>query len=437
MRQNLSPIDAEKIIDNLRRGVPPLEYIEEMTVGQEKWIDSIRQDIDQWIKGGNPKVRIISGGYGEGKSHLLTVVSKIALDRGYAVSYVKSSDTKLTKFESIYSSIIQNLQTTEFSNCALKHALDAWFENTYQESLKESPDKPVAAMAEKLAQLHQNLADSLSGNFRSAVRHYMKNHIKKPGGWEEMNDTIIRWAQGEKIDRTALRQFDIFSQLEKNTYREAFASLVALLRALGYSGLVVLVDEVEDICQQAKRTRNAAYLNIRELWDSAMGNELNANAPKGCYFLFSATPVMFEDSPTSSGFRELIPLWDRIHTLEYCSGDWANFRSGIINLTRTPLEEEDYGQLAAKISAIHHTAYEWDSADFLSDEVVSEYIKHVMDRYSSADIKPPRILIRTFIELLDRKKDVPSYEPDSDVAGITREIYESLVEDRKTGRWEE
>src|SRR5207248_4450641 len=78
---------AERVVEQLRYGVPPPEHVRAFTVGREAQLKELERSLDQ----NDPSVGaalLVKANYGGGKSHLLKVVRETALQSGYAVSLV-------------------------------------------------------------------------------------------------------------------------------------------------------------------------------------------------------------------------------------------------------------------------------------------------------------------------------------------------------------
>lgn len=64
---NLKPFQARSIIEELRKGSVPADYVPFFTVGRDNWLTFIEDDLQNYIAEGGAKVRFLSGDYGDGK----------------------------------------------------------------------------------------------------------------------------------------------------------------------------------------------------------------------------------------------------------------------------------------------------------------------------------------------------------------------------------
>lgn len=79
-------------------------------------------------------------------------------------------------------------------------------------------------------------------------------------------DRLAAWLEGVSLSRTEEAE-GILSQLESRTARQTLGQLSRLVRALGATGLVVLLDEAEACAKLPERRRDDAYTVLRELVD--------------------------------------------------------------------------------------------------------------------------------------------------------------------------
>ena len=83
--EQLKPFEARAIIEDLRKGSVPIDYVPFFTVGRSNWLKFIEDDMDRYIAEGGAKVRFINGDYGDGKTHFMSIVRHLSLQRGFAV----------------------------------------------------------------------------------------------------------------------------------------------------------------------------------------------------------------------------------------------------------------------------------------------------------------------------------------------------------------
>lgn len=105
---------ARQLIEALRLGIVPDEYVEEFTFGRDEEIKLVKSWLDDPKEGSF----IIKGGYGIGKTHLLEYVYSFALDNDWAVSIVEvePNETPFSKPRNIYQRIISSFRFRSRNN---------------------------------------------------------------------------------------------------------------------------------------------------------------------------------------------------------------------------------------------------------------------------------------------------------------------------------
>ncbi len=105
--EELQPVAARNIIEHLRRGSVPVDQVTYFTVGRERWLSIIEDDLTNYIAAGGAKVRFLNGDYGDGKTHFLSVIQHLVQQAGFAVSFVVlTREVPMHKFELVYREIV-------------------------------------------------------------------------------------------------------------------------------------------------------------------------------------------------------------------------------------------------------------------------------------------------------------------------------------------
>jgi len=112
-REPLKPVlpkeqfKARQIIEALRLGIVPYDYVNKFTFGREKEIERVIA----WLNGQRGSL-IITGEYGSGKSHFLEYLYSYALKNNWAVSLVEldPNEAPLHKPKVIYEKIISSFK---------------------------------------------------------------------------------------------------------------------------------------------------------------------------------------------------------------------------------------------------------------------------------------------------------------------------------------
>lgn len=98
---------SRHLLEALRMGIVPIDYIESFTFGLEQELD----EINNWLDSENGCVSLL-GGYGEGKTHLINYIWKQKIENNWIVSKVEinNTDCSLSNPFSIFKEIMRNIR---------------------------------------------------------------------------------------------------------------------------------------------------------------------------------------------------------------------------------------------------------------------------------------------------------------------------------------
>ncbi len=182
-------------------------------------------------------------------------------------------------------------------------------------------------------------------------------------------------------------------------------SIVSFLRAIGYGGLAIFLDEVESVLRYPSvKRRSQAYQNLRELLDNVDG----INGIQGACFYCAAVPEVFMGE---RGFREYEALRERVepidaNLLHELTGELPriDYRAVVIDLATDPLTADCYRELARKITKIHGCAFNWRPEETIKDTMLDKLINDVMTRHRG-EAGRLRILCKETVQLLQQAKN--------------------------------
>lgn len=283
MSQNLSQKLARRIIERVgSTGQPPEEGLQYFSVGLEKYIDVINQEyFENFIKDGGTNFKMVVGSYGGGKTHFLYSLRYEAWKRNYVTAYVtlqSSGECPFHAIDLVYKAIVRNLMpplpeskresVSEQGICAL---LKAWYVERLSRYLDQgkSVDKAREDLASDISKLPQSTNTSIS--FSNAIRYAIEalHHENE----ERFND-ICQWLLGEGFDRRRHSQYKITGKIDRTTAMNTLRALSKSIRDLDYTGLVILLDEAEQIPSLTARNRDQHLDNLRGLIDECAKSTL-------------------------------------------------------------------------------------------------------------------------------------------------------------------
>jgi hypothetical protein len=370
--QELDAIDAEKIIESFRQGTVPTRHLELYSVGRDRWLESVCRDLTFVARGGS-NVRFLSAPYGGGKTHFFMLVGARALSANLLLSYVElnSRESPFDRFEVIFPKIMRGVTLPD--GHSIEHMLEDWARRF-----------PHYTSQEVEANLRQ-IAPSL--DFRAALRACLQYANTDSPDHRMRMQGIVAWLQGYHAI-SELKATGIRSNVTIANVNEILGSFLRFVRASGYAGLVLLLDEAEAITSLAQsRKREEANQNIRKLLD-------NADEHSGLYVLFATTPKFLTDP--NNGAQSYPALWTRIR--DVIGGGLQQASSRSIIMVLPPFDQATLEDLAPRIVDTHSVAYEWNAWGFCNQTVLSKYISIFLQR---GDPHMVRSFIKGLVSLLD------------------------------------
>lgn len=261
--------ESRRAIEALRAGVPNQDAVWALGSSQPDLEKRFRQQL-QAVKEGfsNGKQAtgiLVAGDFGAGKSHLLEHFQHIALQENFVCSKVViSKETPLYDPAKVYRSAMQEARIPQKTGHALSEvAFSLQF------------DSPAFADFEKWV----NKPDvPLNARFAATVC------VFRYGDDIEVKDRIIRFWSGDPIGVAELKTWlkgvgeaasykvDKISLKELALQRYSFAP--RLIVAAGYSGWVLLIDEVELIGRYSLRQRARSYAELTRFMGKLEGGNL-------------------------------------------------------------------------------------------------------------------------------------------------------------------
>ncbi len=379
--EQLKPFQARAIIEGLRKGLVPTEYVSFFTVGRQNWLKFVEEDLDNFIAEGGSKVRFINGDYGDGKTHFMSLIRQLALQKDFASSFVVlTRDIPIHKFELVYQEIISQLRG-RFDGIGIRSLIQHWIE----EQKKAEVDLDVLFNTlRQIQQLDRNFTNAIIGLFQITSLSSEEKSLEETVNAQEI---LYQWFEGKKtVKKKDLARFHVFETLNKTNSKVFLQSLVAFLRLTGHKGLILLFDELETVLAQGASVRNAAYENLRLIMD-------NTDHTEYLQIFFSLIPDVLL---AEKGFKSYDALWSRMRTVG--NSEALNYRGTLIDLHKTPLRREELVNLGNSLRRIHEISYRWTAESSISEDLISEMCKKQEDMGVLSEV---RLFIKQLIRYLD------------------------------------
>ena len=404
----ISRRDAIKIVQGIKEGTPPpARLVHHLHVGRERWLEGMVWYLDAAKDDDLSAVRFVIGEYGSGKTHFLRMTAHMALERRFVVCEITlSRELRLDRFETVWRRMMENLATPESDR--EREGIEAIL-NRWCEQVAQSPEQFQQALGE-LDQI-----PLLDPDFRQALRGYLRAWFE-----EGDRDPYLQWLKGDSIKPKGVRV-----GIDRANARAMLRSLIQFFKHLGYSGLILFIDEVELIMEQRHFVRDASYDVLRQFIDDSdnLSNFL---------LLCSATPQMCSND--QKGFPSYPALWQRLGGM--LGGISGDYRAIMVNLDEIPLSDHDLVELAKRLRTIHSVAYAWDVEEIVPDEFLSRLIQ--AEKQQTGEFSLPRLVVQATISLLEAKQQNPEQDLESLLPDALRRAIEHIRQQmrRPYSQWE-
>jgi type II secretory pathway predicted ATPase ExeA len=250
--------------------------------GQEHATELIGETVSTMLSTGKSKHLVVTGKYGNGKSHTLKYTRSLVRDReDVLVGYVAQPGEG---FRDIYHEFLYDLGFDRVQTLAYEFLAHVARDVTDvdpdgPEAMRQSIDDGDLLLSELVPTAIQRLNQvTRFADFSRAIVHMV---------YEDTNLYAWQWLTAEGIRYEQRKEMEIHSALDDDTTSvRAFTALKNLLLELGYTGVFVFVDEFESIARLSPKDEQATLNSVRHLMDQ------NSH---GLSMLFACAPEVWQD----------------------------------------------------------------------------------------------------------------------------------------------
>ena len=396
-------IEYRRAIEALRSGVPNRDAVRSLGCEQPSIEQKFRAQLQAAKEGSVEEIQapglLIGGSFGEGKSHLLEYLQHIAIEENFVCSKVViSKETPLHDPVKLYRYAIE----TAMVPCKRGSALP---------EIASRLDPANEAYIKLDTWLHSPNS-KLNSRFPATLFLY-----SRMGNNMELRDRIISFWSGDPMGTGEIKKY-LRECGEKATYKiekvnlrdlaiQRFQFTPRLMAAAGYSGWVLLIDEIEMIGRYTFRQRAKSYAELAR-W---MGKLEGANFPgitAICAINNDFENVILEGKED----MERIPgkLRDRASESDLLLASQAERGMRIIQRERIPLKAPDdtvVERTRNKIRSVYASAYDWEpptvsSINGLVSTRMREYVKGWITEWDLKRLDPKG---HVEIEITEMKQD--------------------------------
>lgn len=398
---------ASAVINSLKGGVVPRIGLPYITVGRETEINALLHDVDI-ISDGGASFRFIVGRYGSGKSFLLQTIRNYVMDKNFVVVDADLSPERRlqgTKGQGLatYKELIRNMSTkTRPEGGALTLILDRWINAVQSDVVSEtglnSSDPDFEKCVErKIYEVIRSLNEMVHGfDFAKLLSVYYRAHIE---GDDENKAKVVKWFRGEYANKTEAKgELGVNIVITDDDWYEYIKLFAVFLKKAGYSGLMVLIDELVNIYKIPNSiTRQYNYEKILTMYNDTLQGKAGYLG-----IIMSGTPQCIED--TRRGVYSYEALRSRLSEGRFGRDDVKDMLAPVIKLS--PLTNEEMLVLIEKLAEIHAGLFDYTQT--LTQEDLIRFIQIEFGRIGADLNITPREVIRDFIELLNIVYQNPS-----------------------------
>jgi hypothetical protein len=389
--------ERDTIVQALAAGVVPRIGLQHIQVGRALEVGALIKDIDRIADGGS-SCRFIIGEYGAGKTFFLSLIRLIALERRCVTIHADlAPDRRIHatggQARGLYAEAIRNMATRTKPDGG---ALPSVVERFISESVKQAHADGVPV---------EQVIDNRLGAIQELVGGHDFAHVLKAywRGSEEGNEALksaaLRWLRAEYTTKTEARQaLGVRTIIDDADMYDSLKLLAMFVRLVGYTGLVVVLDEMVNIYKlQSAQARNQNFEQIlRIVNDMLQGNS------EGLGFIFGGTPEFLMDS--RRGLYSYEALQSRLAENQFAARGLVDMTGPVIRLQN--LSPEDFLILLSNIRNVFALG---NPAQFLvPDEALTEFMAHCNRRIGEAYFRTPRNTIKAFVQFLAILEQNPS-----------------------------
>lgn len=389
------------LLVSLGAGVVPRTGAPYIAIGRGDEIAALLSDI-QYVKEGGAAVRFLIGRYGSGKSFLIQLIRGYALERDFLSADCDLSPERRLSGGSgaglaTYKELLRNLASKASPD---GNALVTVLSRQYTAIASAlSKDGILPGMPEFKKRLCGAVYDALSSlegevcgfDFARVLYEYYDALSEDDTA---KKSACLRWLRGEFSTKTEARRalgFPVSCIVDDDNWYDFLRLWSALSSLLGYSGLIVFIDECVNLYKIPNRiSREANYEKLLAIFnDTLQGRARHLGV------VFGGTPQFLED--TRRGLFSYEALRSRLSDSRFTELGFKTMTSPVIRLRR--LSDNELLALLIRLSRLFamHTGKE----ELLSEKEIGEFLTACLSRVGASELVTPRELIRNFLALLN------------------------------------
>lgn len=353
----MTPAAAQRVIEALRKGIPPDGFVQHFTVGRASEIASLRKCLEN----GKHKALLLQANYGSGKTHLLRYIREWALMQNFAVSMVtldSKSGVRFNRMDQIFGAVCRNIEIPEpGAERGIRGLFDLASEQIESGRKALPQNKFWAALTNdwkwdysdtlKAPAMYIALRAWCTG--QAAVKDLVEDWLYVPASYKTQRQKLFNVLIGElrQYFRDRRQPYQFFADgvflFDKQGHAQSWAALSdihQLAVASGLRGLIILFDEFEDVITNLGRVdyQQAAFWNLFQFY-------------AGSHF---PGMTFFAVTPEFAHKCKVLLLGKGVFDYDYAQFD------ALPAFEMSPLSTVELESLAKRIMETHGAAYGWE-----------------------------------------------------------------------------
>jgi hypothetical protein len=393
--------DIQHIFETLRKGLVPERGIDAFAVGIEK----LRGEMDRQLElaqNDEGTIKFLRGGYGCGKTFMARLTLLDAQEKGFVTSFVVVSDNDLRfhRFDDVYRKVMIELGTNVCPRGAMGDILDRWIAKVEEALIDGGEDEEAEDFDQKVRKrIDEDLAALTGGKAPQDFVRVIQTifDLKQEGNLADAG-SLISWLCGSgNVAANAMKLAGIKGDITSRDALDYLRGVLAIVKAAGYKGLTIAIDEAETILRMRKDSRHKSLNGIRQIADAA-------GSYPGLLWVFTGTPEFFD---TRQGVAGLAPLDERIKFMK--QGRFASLRQAQLELT--PFDEARLRSVAIKLRELFPARDRTNIESKVSVEFIDRLVAEVTKGFKGDVGVVPRQFLRQFVTQLDLVDENDDYDP--------------------------
>ena len=394
--------DIDHIFEKLRNGLVPERGIDAFAEGIDKQRGELHRQLDL-AADGEGAIKFLRGGYGCGKTFMARLALLDAQAQGFATSFVVVSDNdlKFHRFDDVYRRVMGELGTASCPRGALGDILDRWIGHIEDSLIDGGEDEAAPDFDDKVRRrLDDDLASMTGGKAPQDFVRVVQTifDLKQRGDVAEAG-ALLSWLCGSgNVAASAKKVAGIKGDIGSRDALDYLRGVLEIVKAAGYRGLVIVIDEAETILRMRKDSRHKSLNGIRQIADAA-------GAYPGLLWLFTGTPDFFD---SRQGVAGLAPLHDRIRFMK--QGRYASLRQAQLDLV--PFDADRLRKVAVRLRELFPCTDRARLNDLVDDPFIKALVADVTTGFKGDVGVVPRQFLREFVlNVLDLTEQEADFVP--------------------------